>query len=139
MPYSCRSHLPATERRDGVGDPAVERNDEPEDELGHRRGVATWAVGHVDAPPAGRADVDRRELGARPHDEVELLGAVNRRGGHFRGADDQDPDAREPGLQALSRQLGLVDHLEWQRAKLFDRTRVKLVGDEQSHVLEAVC
>ena len=88
----------AAQRRDGVGDPAIERDDEPEDELGDRGGVAPRAVGDVDAPPARRADVDRGELGARAHDEVELLGALDRRGGHFGRSHDQDPDAGEPRL-----------------------------------------
>ena len=57
--------LAGPERRDRVRDPPIERDDEPEDELGYRRGVATRAVGHVDAPPARGADVDGVELRAR--------------------------------------------------------------------------
>ena len=53
--------LAGAQRRDRVRDAAVERDDQPEDELGDRRRVLARAVGDVDAALARGAHVDRVE------------------------------------------------------------------------------
>jgi hypothetical protein len=94
LPVLAALPAPGPERGDGIGDPPVQRYDHRHDELGDRAGVPARAVRDVDALLARGSDVDRLELRARAHDEVELPGFLDRLRGHRRRPDDQDAHAR---------------------------------------------
>ena len=117
-----------------VGDAPVERDRQPEDELGDRGRVLARAVRDVDAALARRPHVDRLHLRAGAHDEVELARRLDRFRRHLRRADDEDADALDRSLELLVRELGLVDDFDGESAQLFDRTGVQLVGNEETHV-----
>ena len=81
------------ERRDVVGNAAVEGEHQAERELRHGNGILPWAVRDVDAASRCVRDVDRVVAGARPHDQRQVPG-VHRRGGHLRSPDHEDLRAR---------------------------------------------
>ena len=73
---------------DVVRDPAVEREDEPERELGDRDRVPAGTVRDVDPALRCGRDVDRVVPRAGPDDERQVI-AVHHRGGHLRRPDDE--------------------------------------------------
>ena len=85
--------LAGAKRGERVGDASIEREDEPEDELGDGASVLAWAVGDVDAAVTGCANIDRGVLGACTNDEVQLLGVVDRRCRDLRRAHDENSNA----------------------------------------------
>ena len=125
--------LARPERRDRVRNAPVDAEEQPEDQLGDRRGVPPGAVGDVDPAPARGPHVDGVELGSRAHDEVELAGLVDGLRGDLGRTDDEDPDPRDFLLERLLGDLRVVDDLDGEGTQFCDGARVQLVGDEQTH------
>ena len=93
MPYSFLFHLPLLQVGGAVDDAAVEREHEPEGELGDGDGVLAGAVRDPDAALAGGLDVDRVRAGAGAHDELQVA-RLEHRPRHLRRAHDEDVRAR---------------------------------------------
>ena len=125
--------LAEAERCDGVGDAPVEADREAEHELGDGRRVLAGAVGDVDAAFARGLHVDGRDLGAGADDEIELPRVLDRLPRHLLRANDEDADARDLGLECLLRDLRFVEDIDGEGSQLFDRARMELIGNENTH------
>ena len=72
------SHVAGAQRCDVVRNAAVEREDEPERQLGDGHGVAARAVRDVDAARGGGRDVDRVVAGAGANHQRQRAGVQHR-------------------------------------------------------------
>ena len=127
--------LPAAvaQRRDGVGDAAVQREHHAHDELGDGGAVLAGAMGDVDAALRGGLHVDGVVLGAGADDQVEVLGLGDGLPRDLGRADDQDAELVERVLEGFLRELRLVDDLDGEGPDFFDGAGVQLVGDQETH------
>ena len=119
---------------DVVRDPPVEREDQPERELGHGDGVPARAVRDVDAADRRGGDVDRVVAGARPDDEGESTG-VHDRLGHLGRADDKHLGLRLAERRREGRVLErrIVDDVAADGGEAVEARSFELVRDEDSH------
>ena len=97
--------------RDVVGDPPVDRQQEPHRELGDGDRVATGDVRDVD-PDLGRGlDVDRVGARAGPHDQLQRVRRLDGRGCHLRAPNDQRLEPPDPAREIVAREGRFRDAL----------------------------
>ena len=116
-----------------VGDPAVQGQDQPQGELGHRDRVA---AGHVadQHPVAGRhLDVDGVGAGTGPDHQGELVGGLEHRAvdlgaAHHQRVDAGDPTGQFRGGQSRLHRAAMPPRLELGDGPVGDR-----VGEQQVH------
>ncbi len=122
---------------DVVGNPPVEREDEPHRELGDGDRVLAGAVRDEDPAQRRGLEVDRVDARPGPHDEGESSGRLEDRSRHFRRSNDQHVGGRlaETRAERVVLQVGLVQHLGTGIAQPREAGGFELVGDEDFHGL----
>ncbi len=119
--------------RDVVGDPPVDRQEEPHRELGDGDRVATGDVRDVD-PDLGRGlDVDRVGARAGSHDQLQRVGRLHGLGCHFRAADDERLEPPDPAREIVARESRFRDTLVPALREPVHGGGVDRVGEEDSH------
>ena len=119
---------------DVVGNAPVERQDQPDRELGDGDGVLAGAVRDVDSERGRGGDVDGVDAGAGAHDERELAGLEHRRGDLGR-TDDQHARARvAQGLgQRFFLEIGAEIDVTAGGREAVEAARFELVGYQDFH------
>jgi hypothetical protein len=118
-----------------VGDPPIEREDEPEGELGHGDRVLARAVRHVDPARRRGTNVNRVVTGAGPDDEGEVAGVEHRRG-YLRRAHDEHlrPTLGEGRAEGVILERGVEHDLAAGGGETVEARLLELIGDEDLHV-----
>ena len=119
---------------DGVGQPAIERQQQANRQLRHGDGIAARAVRNVDTARRRGLDVNRVVAGACPDDEGERT-LIHHLGRHLRRANDQHVGLTvlQRGDQRLVAELCVIDDLAAGLLQAVEAGRLELVGDEDKH------
>ena len=119
--------------RDVVGDPPVDRQQEPHRELGDGDRVATRDVRHVD-PDLGRGlDVDRVGTRSGSHDQLQRVRRLDGRGCHLRAPNDQRLEPPDAARELVAREGGFRDALVPEIGQGDRGRRVDGIGEENAH------
>ena len=120
-----------------VGDPPVDREEQPHRELSDRDRVAARDVRHVDPDLGCRVHVDRVRARPGPHDQLERVRRLDRGGCHFRAPHDEGLEAGDPIREVVGRELRIRDTVVAAVGQHAHGGRVDGVGEENPHRLGA--
>ena len=120
-----------------VGDPPVDREEQPHRELSHRDRVAARDVRHVDPDLGCRVHVDRVRARPGPHDQLERVRRLDRGGCHFRAPHDERLEAGDPIREVVGRELRIRDTVVAAVGQHAHGGRVDGIGQENPHRLGA--